>query len=306
MRYGREYCATRDPVGFVTPSGTWFVTGASRGLGRAIVEAAVADGANVVATARNPADLEELKADRPEQLLTLPLDVTDGYSVGAALRATVDRFEHVDVVVNNAGFANVAPLETGSEDAFRRQFETNFWGTYRVCRAAVPLMRRQGGGTIVQMSSMGGRVGGSVGLAFYDASKFAIDGLTRALERETASFGIRYLVLEPGGFATEWAGAARDVQQIGPEYNETAGAFVRALGGPAYKAGDPARLAEILVQVVARADMPSHLVLGIRATKRAVDHSRKRTEQLLRWQDVSESADFAGVYPPPWPESAPS
>ena len=146
-------------AGFVTPSGTWFVTGASRGLrtGESL-RPRVADGANVVATVRNPADLEELKADQPEQLLTLPLDVTDDYSVGAALRATVDRFEHVDVVVNNAGFANVAPLETGSEDAFRRQFETNFWGTYRGCRAAVPLMRRQGSGTIVQMSSMGGRV----------------------------------------------------------------------------------------------------------------------------------------------------
>ena len=140
-------------------------------------------------------------------MLPLALDVTDEAAVRDAVSAAVERFGRLDVVVNNAGYANVAPIETGDEEDFRTQFETNFWGVYNVSKAVIPLLRAQGGGTIVQFSSVGGRVGGSPGIASYQAAKFAVDGFSRVLAVETAPFGVQVMVVEPSGFATDWAGS---------------------------------------------------------------------------------------------------
>ena len=129
-------------------------------------------------------------------------------AANAAITAARERFGRIDIVVNNAGYANVAPIETGEDADFRAQFETNFWGVYNVSKAAIPVLREQGGGLIIQFSSMGGRVGGSAGIASYQAAKFAIDGFSRVLQTETAPFGIRVLVVEPSGFATDWAGSS--------------------------------------------------------------------------------------------------
>jgi NAD(P)-dependent dehydrogenase (short-subunit alcohol dehydrogenase family) len=195
---------------------TWFITGSSRGFGRALVEAALAAGHQVVATARRPEQLHEIVQARPDALLAVALDVTDAAAATAAIGAGVERFGRIDVVVNNAGYANVAPIETGDDRDFRTQFETNFWGVYNVSRAAIPQLRAQGGGTIVQFSSIGGRVGGSPGIASYQAAKFAVDGFSRVLAVETAPFGIRVVVVEPSGFATDWAGSSMTVHEIGP------------------------------------------------------------------------------------------
>ncbi|EMF01456.1 SDR family NAD(P)-dependent oxidoreductase [Streptomyces mobaraensis NBRC 13819 = DSM 40847] len=276
---------------------TWFITGSSRGFGRSLAVAALKAGDRVVATARRPGQLAELVERFGDRVLPVALDVTDAAAATAALDAARDRFGRVDVIVNNAGYANVAPVETAPEDDFRRQFETNFWGVYNVSKAALPLLKAQGGGTVVQFSSIGGRVGGSAGLGSYQAAKFAIDGLTRVLAAETAPFGIRYLVVEPSGFATDWAGASMDVQDVPPEYRATVGAFHERARAAGRAAGDPDRAAEILVRVVRREHVPTHLPLGATAARMALDHSRRRTAEAEAWQGVSVSADFGAEYP---------
>ncbi|MEU5049152.1 SDR family NAD(P)-dependent oxidoreductase [Streptomyces sp. NPDC021096] len=275
---------------------TWFITGSSRGFGRSLTVAALEAGDRVAATARRPEQLADLVERFGDKVLPVPLDVTDAAAATAALDAARDRFGRIDVVVNNAGYANVAPVETAPEDDFRRQFETNFWGVYNVSKAALPLLKAQGGGIVVQFSSIGGRVGGSAGLGSYQAAKFAIDGLTRVLATETAPFGIRYLVVEPSGFATDWAGASMDIQDVPPEYQATVGAFNdRARGSRT--AGDPDRAAGILVRVVKRDHLPTHLPLGTNAARMALDYSRQQIAEAEAWQAVSVSADFGAQYP---------
>src|SRR5260221_3785421 len=175
----------------------WLITGSSRGFGRALVHAALERGNSVVAAARRPEQLQDVVAAHPHDVLALPLDVTDAGAVKAAIRTGVERFGRLAVVANNPGYANVAPIETGDDADFRTQFETNFWGVYHVSKAAIPQLRAQGGGTIVQFSSVGGRVGGSPGIASYQAAQVAVDRFSRVPSAATAPFSIRLLVVEP-------------------------------------------------------------------------------------------------------------
>ncbi len=284
----------------------WFITGSSRGFGRALVRAALERGNFVVATARRPEQLQDFVDTHPNDVAALPLDVTDAGAVKAAIRTGVERFGRIDVVVNNAGYANVAPIETGDEADFRTQFETNFWGVYNVSRAAIPQLRTQGGGTIVQFSSIGGRVGSSPGIASYQAAKFAVDGFSRVLAAETAPFGIRVLIVEPSGFATDWAGASMRVDRVPAEYEATVGVMSsrRGLVSPA---GDPQRAAEIIARVVERRHVPSHLLLGVHAVTMALDYSQRQLAETAAWSAVSRSADSAEPYPVELPpDAAPS
>ena len=227
----------------------WFITGSSRGFGRALVSAALQAGDSVVATARRPDQLEEFTEKYPDRVLPVALDVTDATAVHAALQAAVKRFGRIDVLVNNAGYSNLSPIETTTEEDFRTQFETNFFGVYNVSKAAIPILRSQGGGIVVQFSSIGGRVGGSPGITSYQAAKFAVDGFSRSLATETAPFGIKILVVEPSGFATDWAGSSMTAQKIPAEYENTIGAFNRLRKeSNLATAGDPVRAAEILVR----------------------------------------------------------
>jgi NAD(P)-dependent dehydrogenase (short-subunit alcohol dehydrogenase family) len=285
---------------------TWFITGSSRGLGRALTEAVLAAGDRVVATARRPEALDELADAHGADVLVVPLDVTDPAAARAALQAGVDRFGRLDVVVNNAGYANVAPVETGDDEDFRAQFETNFWGVYNVSKAAVEHLRRQRSGLIVQFSSIGGRVGGSPGIASYQAAKFAVDGFTRVLATETAPFGIRTMVVEPSGFDTDWAGSSMTIHDIPDDYDGTVGVMKRVVrAGSAGPAGDPVRAAEIIVRVAKRDVVPSHLLLGVNAADMALAYSRRQLDQAQAWEQVSRSADYAEPYPAPLPpESA--
>jgi NAD(P)-dependent dehydrogenase (short-subunit alcohol dehydrogenase family) len=277
---------------------TWFITGSSRGLGRSLTVAALEAGDRVAATARRPEQLADLTDKYGDRVLALPLDVTDSAQVDTAVAAAVARFGRLDVVVNNAGYANVAPIETGDEADFRTQFETNFWGVYHVSRAVIPQLRTQGGGTIVQFSSIGGRVGGSPGIASYQAAKFAVDGFSRVLAAETAPFGISVLVVEPSGFATDWAGSSMAVGAIPADYESTIGAMhQRVRAGAKGAAGDPDRAAEILVRTVHSDAAPTHLPLGVNATEMAQDHARRQLAEAEAWQAVSRSADFGQPYP---------
>jgi NAD(P)-dependent dehydrogenase (short-subunit alcohol dehydrogenase family) len=228
--------------------------------------------------------------------------VTDPQAVAAAIKAARERFGRLDVIVNNAGYANVAPIETGDTEDFRTQFETNFWGVYNVSKAAVPVLREQGGGLIIQISSIGGRVGGSPGIASYQAAKFAIDGFSRVLRVETAPFGVRVLVVEPSGFRTDWAGSSMTVHDVPDAYASTVGVMnsrVRQSGPGA--AGDPHRAAEILVQVAKRHDVPDNLALGVNAADMAISLDERLMAADSLWQDVSHSADFGQPYPVPLP-----
>ncbi|MBK3576053.1 SDR family NAD(P)-dependent oxidoreductase [Streptomyces sp. MBT65] len=276
---------------------TWFITGSSRGFGRNLTVAALEAGDRVVATARKPEQLDDLVDKYGDRVLPVALDVTDRAAATAALQAGVDRFGGIDVVVNNAGYANLSPVETTPEDDFRRQFDTNFWGVYNVSTAALPFLRARGAGTVVQFSSVGGRVGGNSGLGSYQAAKFAVDGFTRVLAAETAPFGIRYLVVEPGGFATDWAGSSMQIPDVPPEYDETVGALIRHFDGPVVAAGDPKRAGEILVRIVKQPTLPSHLLLGAGAVDMAQSYSRDQIAQAAAWARVSQSADFDQPYP---------
>ncbi|MER7923496.1 SDR family NAD(P)-dependent oxidoreductase [Streptomyces sp. NPDC096057] len=276
---------------------TWFITGSSRGFGRNLAVAALEAGDQVVASARRPEQLDDLVKEYGDRVLPVALDVTDRSAATAALQAGVDRFGRIDVVVNNAGYANVSPVGTTPEDDFRRQFDTNFWGVYNVSTAALPILKAQGAGTVVQFSSIGGRVGGTPGLGSYQAAKFAVDGFTRVLAAETAPFGIRYLVVEPAGFATDWAGSSMRIPDVPADYDETVGALVRLFDGPVTAAGDPKRAGEILVRVVKEPKLPSHLLLGADAVEMAQAYSRGQLVEAATWEAVSRSADFGQEYP---------
>jgi NAD(P)-dependent dehydrogenase (short-subunit alcohol dehydrogenase family) len=286
---------------------TWLITGSSRGFGRALVSAALDAGDSVVATARQPGQLAEIAERYVDSVLTLALDVTDASAARAAVAAGAERFGRVDVVVNNAGYANVAPIETGDEADFRAQFETNFWGVYNVSKAAIPQLRSQGGGTIVQFSSVGGRVGGSPGIASYQAAKFAVDGFSRVLAAETAPFGVKVMVVEPSGFATDWAGSSMTVHEVSDDYDSTIGEMDRRMRhGAAGPAGDPGRAAEIIVNTVKRDNLPSHLLLGVTAVEMALGYSRRQLAEATAWENVSRSADYGEPYPAEYPADAPA
>jgi NAD(P)-dependent dehydrogenase (short-subunit alcohol dehydrogenase family) len=239
----------------------WFVTGSSRGFGRALVQAALEAGDLVAATARRPEQLADLVASYGDSIHAIALDVTDAAAAASAIGEARDRFGRLDVIVNNAGYANVSPIETTTDEDFRAQFETNFWGVYHVSKAAIPVLREQGSGIIMQFSSMGGRVGGSPGIASYQAAKFAIDGFSRVLQAETAPFGVKVIVVEPSG-------SSMIVHDVPEAYADTVGAINRRVRqNPEGPAGDPVRAAEILVQVAKRRDVPYHLPLGVTAAE---------------------------------------
>jgi NAD(P)-dependent dehydrogenase (short-subunit alcohol dehydrogenase family) len=284
---------------------TWFITGSSRGFGRALAAAALEAGDRVVATARRPEQLADLVSKYGAQVLALPLDVTSEGDARAAIEGAVARFGRLDVVVNNAGYANIAPIETGDETDFRTQFETNFWGVYNVSKAVIPRLRAQGGGLIVQFSSVGGRVGGSPGIASYQAAKFAVDGFSRVLAVETKPFGVKVMVVEPSGFATDWAGSSMTIHDIPADYDVTIGAMHRRVRANSRgAAGDPVRAAEIILKAVKRDNPPSHLLLGVNAVEMALDYSRKQLDEAVQWERVSRSADYAEPYPAEFPPDA--
>jgi NAD(P)-dependent dehydrogenase (short-subunit alcohol dehydrogenase family) len=276
----------------------WFITGSSRGLGRALVQAAVDAGDRVAATARQPAQLDELVAEHPDSVHAIALDVTDAQAARSAIAEAHRQFGRLDVVVNNAGYANVSPIETTNDEDFRAQFETNFWGVYHVSKAAIPVLREQGGGIVIQISSVGGRVGGSPGIASYQAAKFAIDGFSRVLQAETRPFGVRVMVVEPSGFRTDWAGSSMIVHDIPEDYASTVGAVNdRIRQSPEGPAGDPARAAEIIVQVAKRHDIPYHLPLGVNAAEGVIHLDEQLLAQDHKWERVGRSADFSEPYP---------
>src|SRR5438270_612199 len=233
----------------------WLITGSSRGLGRALAEAVLAAGHKLVATARNPKQLSPLVERYGDQVRAVALDVTDERAAAAAIQAAVDSFGRLDVVVNNAGYGDLASIEDTSMTDFRAQIETNLFGVVNVTKAAIPVMRRQGSGHILQFSSVGARVG-PVGRGAYAAAKWGVEGFSEVLAKEVGPFGIKVTIVEPGGFRTDFAGASTTIALDNPVYADTVGKvarFQRDYNGA--QPGDPAKAAAAIIRV-ASADNP--------------------------------------------------
>jgi NAD(P)-dependent dehydrogenase (short-subunit alcohol dehydrogenase family) len=274
-------------------SKTWLITGSSRGLGRDLVHAALAAGDRVVATARRVSDLSDLSERYGERVRSVALDVTDPLEARAAVAVATEQFGGLDVVVNNAGYANVNSIEDLPEDDFRRQFDTNFFGVYNVTRAALPVLRKQRAGHIVQISSVGGRVG-TPGVGSYQAAKWAVGGFSEVLAKEVGPLGIHVTVIEPGGMRTDWAGSSMRIDDVRPEYQATVGALTRMRDAGAFR-GDPAKVAELVVRVVSSQAPPLHLLAGSDAVFLAKQAARLRAAEDLRWVAESSATDCEGL-----------
>ncbi len=272
---------------------TWLITGSSRGLGRAIAQAALVRGDRVVATARNPHRLADLAEAYPEQVLPLALDVTDAAAAAATVATAEARFGRLDVLVNNAGYATLSSIEDTPAEDFRAQVETNLFGVVTLTQAVLPLLRRQGAGHIITVSSVGGRVG-TPGLGAYQAAKWAVNGFTEVLAAEVAPLGIKVSAIEPGGMQTEWAGASMAIPPVSEPYRQTVGAVARLLAaGPQASLGDPAKVAQIVLQLSDLDQPPVRLLLGSDALNTAAAAAAALAERDAAWAELSRSTDRA-------------
>ncbi|GAA2118262.1 SDR family NAD(P)-dependent oxidoreductase [Actinomadura alba] len=272
-------------------SKVFLLTGSSRGLGRQIAEAVPAAGHRLLATARDPRSLADLTRRYGDQVHTVALDVTDPAAAEAAVRAAVETFGRLDVVVNNAGYADLAAIEDVTHDDFRAQIDTNLLGVVNVTKAALPVLREQGGGHIIQVSSVGDRVA-AMGLSAYQAAKWGVAGFSEVLAQEVGPLGIKVTVLEPGGMRTDWAGSSMSIPPISEPYRQTVGTMARLLGGgEGNAAGDPAKVAQVVLKVTELEEPPVRLLLGSDAVRYAAAVERARAEADARWRELSVSTD---------------
>jgi NAD(P)-dependent dehydrogenase (short-subunit alcohol dehydrogenase family) len=273
-------------------SKVFLVTGSSRGLGRQIAEKVLAAGHSLVATARKPAQLADLVDRYGNQVRAVALDVTDPAAAADAVRVAVEEFGRLDVVVNNAGYANTASVEDMTGEDFREQVDANLFGVLNVTKAALPVLREQGAGHIIQVSSVGGRVT-TPGLSAYQAAKFAVGGFSEVLAQEVAPLGIKVTVLEPGGMRTDWAGSSMTVHPVSPAYEPTVGrvnSLRDKLMGRA--ASDPAKVADVVLELVELPEPPVRLLLGGDAVAFAATVEQARAESDAKWRALSESTNY--------------
>jgi NAD(P)-dependent dehydrogenase (short-subunit alcohol dehydrogenase family) len=274
----------------------FLITGSSRGLGRQLAAAALAAGHQVVATARRPESLADLADRYGRQVLPVALDVTDPAAAQAAVAAGVEAFGRLDVLVNNAGYANMAAVEDITAADFREQIDANLLGVVNVTKAALPVLRRQGAGHIIQVSSIGGRLA-TPGLSAYQAAKWAVGGFSEVLAREVEPLGIRVTVLEPGGMATDWAGSSMRIPPVSAPYRATVGVLAdRHQGDDAMTPlGDPAKVARVVLAVADMAEPPLRLILGSEAYAYATAAARARAASDEKWHDLTVSTDRDGA-----------
>jgi NAD(P)-dependent dehydrogenase (short-subunit alcohol dehydrogenase family) len=276
-----------------TSSRVWFVTGSSSGFGRAIGDAVLDAGDRLVATARDVTDIEPQPARAPDHVLALSLDVTDAAEARAAVTKARDHFGRLDVVVNNAGYGHVGAVEEFTDAQWREQLEVNLFGVFNVTRAALPLMRQQGSGHFVQMSSLNG-IEAMPGGAFYVASKFAVEGFSESLAAEVAHLGIKVTIVEPGPHRTRFANdrSARWAEPM-REYEPSVGPVREAIGQlDGNQPGDPDRAARAIVRAVDADEPPLRLPLGTMAVDNIRTKLGDQLAELDRWADLSATSDF--------------
>jgi NAD(P)-dependent dehydrogenase (short-subunit alcohol dehydrogenase family) len=281
-------------------SKAWLITGAARGLGRSIAEAVLTSGDQLVATARDPSRLADLQKRYGDQLRTAALDVTDAAAGRAVVQAAIDGFGRLDVLVNNAGFGHVAPFEQAPEEDFRAQIDTNFYGVVNLTRAALPVMRRQRRGHIINISSVGGRIG-TPGLSAYQAAKWAVGGFTEVLAQEARPFGVKVISVEPGGMRTQWVEIAQgQMPELLTDYEPSVGAIqnlLKQLTGN--EASDPDRVAQVILRLAAHENPPAHLLLGSDALHYFGQADAARAAAAEQWRAVSLSTDVTAGGPIP-------
>lgn len=268
-------------------SKVWFITGVSRGFGREWASAALERGDSVAGTARDVGTLDDLVAKYPDTFLPIQLDVTDRAGDFAAVRRTAERFGRLDVVVNNAGYGQFGMVEEIGEDELRAQFETNVFGAFWVTQAALPILREQGSGHILQVSSIGG-ISAFANLGAYHASKWALEGFSQSLAQEVAPFGIHVTLIEPGGFGTDWAGPSAKHATPIPAYDPARAA--RAAQRTRFTPGDPTATSTAILTVVDADEPPLRLFLGTAPLIIATADYESRLAQWREWQDVSAAA----------------
>jgi NAD(P)-dependent dehydrogenase (short-subunit alcohol dehydrogenase family) len=269
-------------------SKVWLVTGSASGLGRNIAEAVLASGDRLIATARDHRRLEDLVQKYGDQVRTAALDVADQDAAYAAVKVAVDAFGRLDVIVNNAGYGDVAPFEQVSAERFKALIDTNFYGVVNMTRAALPIMRKQKSGCILQISSVGGRLA-IPGNTAYHAAKWAVGGFTESLAREVAPFGVKVCALEPGGMRTNWAARAnKDTPELLPDYEPSVGAVIKALA-PLWgqERSDPAKVAQVILRLATSDRLPAHLLLGSDAVQYAGQAEAARAADAEHWREVS-------------------
>jgi NAD(P)-dependent dehydrogenase (short-subunit alcohol dehydrogenase family) len=266
----------------------WFITGASGGLGRRLAERALDTGDRVVATARDPESMREL--ERPGRAIATRLDVTEPAQALAAVSAAIDAFGRIDVLVNNAGFGLFGPLEELEDEELRREFDTNVFGAVNVIRAALPPMRAQRSGHIVQISSLEGVAPALAGECAYAGTKFAVEGICEALAKEVAHLGIGVTIVEPGPIRTDFAAGATAKPPQDPDYEESVGqalSWFEDLAGK--QPNDPGRVADAIIEAVGSPDPPLRLALGTEAIQAIREKLDGQTADLDAWERLGTS-----------------
>lgn len=271
----------------------WFITGCSTGFGRELAKEVLKDGYRAVVTARKPEDIKDIVADFPDTAIALKLDVTKPADVEAAVNQALEKFGQIDVLVNNAGIGYFAAIEESEDEEVRRMFEINFFGLAAMTKAVLPHMRKRRSGHVVNIASIGGLVSFPT-VGFYNATKYAVDGYSEALSKETAPLGIKVTVIAPSGFRTDWAGrSAQNSPIVIEDYATTAGANKNNIRGySGNQPGDPGRAAKAIVAAVEAENPPLRLLLGAAALKGA----RNKLDQLKKdfdtWEKTTVEADF--------------
>ena len=275
-------------------SRTWFITGTSRGFGREWAIAVLERGDRVAATARNAESLDDLAHKYGDALLPIALDVTDREADFAAVRQAHDHFGGLDIVVNNAGYGHFGMVEEITEDEARAQIETNLFGALWVTQAALPYLREQGSGHIIQVSSIGG-ISAFPLVGIYHASKWGLEGFSQALAQEVAGFGIHVTLVEPGAFSTDWAGSSSKRSAEHPAYAELHRATQEARAERAGNPGDPEATREAILRVVDAEEPPLRVFFGSAPLAIATADYEQRLRTWNEWQPVALIAQGDGL-----------
>jgi NADP-dependent 3-hydroxy acid dehydrogenase YdfG len=271
----------------------WFITGASTGFGRLLAEQTLRAGHKVIATARKPEQIANLGYHYSDRCLVLPLDVTNQAQIDSAVTQAIAKFARVDVLVNNAGYGVAGAIEEVSEAEFMPMFETNVYGLLRVTRALLPYLRKQRIGHILNLSSIGGLVA-SPGIGYYNATKFAVEGISEALAAELAPLGIRVTIIEPGPFRTDFLGRSGVLAKARiVDYDATAGNMRKYFAeNDGKQKGDPLRAVQAMMQVVESPNPPLRLLLGTSALQRLQSKISNWEKEIGTWEKVTVGADF--------------
>ena len=274
-------------------SKVWFITGCSTGFGRELAKHVLESGHKAIVASRKTEDVEDIVKDYADTAIAVKLDVTKQDEIRSSVEKAIKKFGQIDVLVNNAGIGYFGAIEESEDEEVRKMFEINFWGLANMTKAVLPLMRKQRSGNIVNVASIGGLVGFPA-VGYYNATKFAVDGFSDALSKETAPLGIKVTVVCPSGFRTDWAGrSANNSKIVIDDYKDTAETNknnIRNVSGK--QAGDPVRAAKAIVEAVESANPPLHLLLGAAALKGARNKLEVLKKDFDTWADTTTGADF--------------